>query len=201
MARSGFGKCRQEGPGQDCGPKEGILALALTADGKKALVASGSVCILYDLESKKELLRLAGHTAAVNALAFSPDGSRILTGSVDRTVRLWEANTGKELRKIEAHAGYVKAVQFTADGLTAASVGYDHVNRLWDLRNGQMITSYEVHNRPALSVVFSPMARRSSPAAPTSMSFVGAGPRLPQASEAAPTGIALASDGRAGEID
>jgi WD40 repeat protein len=141
--------------GKITGPKEGFLALALTQDGKKALVACGSACILYDLESKKELLRLAGHTGLVNTLAFSPDGSRILTGSADRTVRLWDGGTGKELRKIEAHAGYVKAVQFTADGASAASVGYDHVNRLWDLRNGQMITSYEVHNRPALSVAFS----------------------------------------------
>jgi WD40 repeat protein len=139
------------------GPKDGIIAMALSPDGKRALIAGGNgfACVLYDLDTKKEILRLVGHSAAVYALAFSPDGKRILTGSADRTVRLWDAVAGKELRKIDAHAGAVKCVNFTADGLVAASVGYDHVNRLWDLSDGRLITSYEVHNRPALSVVLS----------------------------------------------
>ena len=74
------------------------------------------------MATKKEIRQLAGHTAVVHALAFSPDGKQILTGSADRTLRFWDARTGKELRKLDAHAGYVRGIAFTRDGSVFASV-------------------------------------------------------------------------------
>ena len=139
------------------GPKEGILALALSPDGRQAVISGGNgfACTLYDLETKKEVRRFIGHTAAVHAIAFAPDGKRLLTGSADRTLRFWDTATGNELRKLDAHAGYVRGVCFTPDGAVVASVGYDHVNRLWDSSDGRLLASFEVHNRPALSVALS----------------------------------------------
>ena len=135
------------------GPREGVRALALSPDGKKAVISGGPGyrCVLIDLETKKEIRSFTGHTAAVHALAFSPDGTRLLSGSDDRTVRLWDTADGRELRKIAAGTSYIRGICFGPGG-KAASVGYDRVNRIWDLATGQLVTSYEVHNRPVLAV-------------------------------------------------
>ena len=109
-------------------------------------------CLVYDLESKKEIARLKGHKQLVASICFSPDGKKILTGADDRTIRLWDAEESKELLKIDAHAGYVRSARFFADGKRAISVGYDHVNRVWDLGTGRNIASFESHERAALSV-------------------------------------------------
>ena len=66
------------------------------------LIASAlTTCLVYDLESKKELFRLRGHTNTIYTISFSPDGSRILTGAADRTLRLWDAVDGKEIHRCE----------------------------------------------------------------------------------------------------
>ena len=55
-----------------------------------------------------ELLALKGHTAQVFGVAFSPDGRRIVTGSYDKTVKVWDAATGQELLVLKGHAGLVR---------------------------------------------------------------------------------------------
>ena len=55
---------------------------------------------------------------AVNAVAFSPDGKTVLTGSEDKTARLWDAATGRPLGEPMTHQGMVSAVAFSPDGKT-----------------------------------------------------------------------------------
>jgi uncharacterized caspase-like protein len=55
---------------------------------------------LWDLATGKEIERLDGHTGEVESVAFSPDGSKALTGSYDSTARLWDLSTGKEMCKL-----------------------------------------------------------------------------------------------------
>jgi len=121
--------------GKIVGPKEGIIAMALSPDGRRALIAGGNgfACVLYDLETKKEILRLVGHTANVNSLVFSPDGKQILTGSADRTLRLWDATAGRSCAKSMRTPAMSRASNSPPMVWGAASVGYDHVNRLWGL--------------------------------------------------------------------
>ena len=59
-----------------------------------------------------ELLVLAGHEGLVLSVAFSPDGTRLATGSFDNTARLWDASTGKELAVLKGHESYVLSVAF-----------------------------------------------------------------------------------------
>ncbi|MBU2583557.1 MAG: hypothetical protein KJ622_17760 [Alphaproteobacteria bacterium] len=56
---------------------------------------------------------LAGHTATVQFVAFSPDGTRVVTGSDDNTARLWDASTGAEIAVLRGHTDAVPAASFT----------------------------------------------------------------------------------------
>jgi WD40 repeat protein len=66
-------------------------------------------------------------------VAFSPDGARVLTGSLDNTARLWDAETGQELRAFEGHEERVKAVAFSPDGARVLTGSADKTARLWDI--------------------------------------------------------------------
>ena len=64
------------------------------------------------------------------------DGRRALSGSDDRTLRLWDLETGAELRRFEGHEGWVTSVTVLADGRRALSGFRDKTLRLWDLETG-----------------------------------------------------------------
>jgi len=80
--------------------------------------------------------RVLPHDKRVSAVAFSPDGQWVLTGSWDRTARLWDARTGQPRGVPLEHEGYLQAVTFSTDGQTVLTVDTSTA-RLWDACTGQ----------------------------------------------------------------
>jgi WD40 repeat protein len=72
--------------------------VAFSPDGSHALTAWGKIAYLYDVATGKELKKFKGHTESISAVAYSPKGNQVLTGSFDGTVRLWDVKTGAMVR-------------------------------------------------------------------------------------------------------
>ncbi len=99
---------------------------------------------------------LLPHQDEVWAVACSPDGRIILTGSIDKTARLWDAATGAPLGELVRHDAAVLCVAFSPDGLIAFSGSSDGTARLWDVASGRQIGPDLKHPHQVEAIAFSP---------------------------------------------
>ena len=79
---------------------------------------------------------------SVTSVAYSPDGTRIVTGISDGTTRVWDAQSGRTLRELKAHTEQVNCVAFSPDGMRVATAGGNSVEgpgepRVWDARTSR----------------------------------------------------------------
>ena len=96
---------------------------------------------------------LLGHTDLVNSVAFSTDGKSIASGSLDKTIRIWDAKTGKPIKTFSGHTNAVNSVAFSPDGKSIVSGFGDNVG-IWDVKTGNTIKTLEGHTDVS-SVAFS----------------------------------------------
>ncbi len=123
-------------------------------------------------ESKKKKRTVLGtplgismkHDGAVYSVSYSPDGSKIVSGSRDRTIRIWDAETGQELKRMKLGRwwAWVSSVNFSPDGSKVVSGSCDATLRIWDAETGQELKRMKLGKWWAwvYSVSFSPDGRK-----------------------------------------
>jgi WD40 repeat protein len=111
--------------------------IVLSADGKTAVSAGSyngeATAWVWDVGSGKCVRTLAGHAGPVTDLAFSFDGTKLLTGSYDSTARLWDMASGTTIRTFKGHRGPVMLVAFSHDGTKMATCGSSDTVKYWDI--------------------------------------------------------------------
>ena len=112
---------------------------------------------------------LKGHTDSVFAVAFSPDGKTLASGSFDKAIKLWDVATGKEIRTLAGHTKEVVSIAFSPDGKRLASAGNPFFGnaepapgevKTWDIDNGLELRAFEGHVTPIYAVAFSADGKR-----------------------------------------
>ncbi|MFH8336340.1 hypothetical protein [Streptomyces sp. AM6-12] len=115
--------------------------------------ARGSLLSSYAKYTANEL---TGHTAAVQALEFSPDGHTLVTASADHSVKLWDTSTHQLTATLTGHTDAVNAVAFSPEGHTLATAGADHSVKLWDTGTQRETATLTGHDNTVNAVRFSP---------------------------------------------
>ena len=133
--------------------------LALNADGSAgATTDQGAISV----ENFATTVRTAlpARDARVQAAAFSPDRTRVVTAGSDQRARVWDVKAGRRLHTLIGHGGPVGAIAYSPDGKLIATVGIDRVAKLWDADSGAFLRDLTGHRSRILDVAFSPDSRR-----------------------------------------
>jgi WD40 repeat protein len=105
------------------------------------------------------IFTMYGH-GAVTSVAFSPDGTRLATASVDKTAKVWDARTGTLLFELKGHLGGVSSVAFSTDNTRLATASVDKTAKVWDAHTGILLFELKGHQGDLSSVAFSPDGTR-----------------------------------------
>ncbi|GAA4194611.1 hypothetical protein GCM10022252_39280 [Streptosporangium oxazolinicum] len=152
------------------GHTRAVQAMAFSPDGG-LLASAGSngegtepgdhTVVLWDTRTRQPIGDpLTGHTNWVEAVAFSPDGRTLATGSSDRTVIVWDTATWQPIGDPLVQTDWVQAVAFSPDGRTLVTVGDDMAAIVWDTATWQPVGApLTGHTGSVLSVAFSPDGR------------------------------------------
>ncbi|MEZ5940613.1 MAG: AAA family ATPase [Planctomycetaceae bacterium] len=105
-------------------------------------------------------ITLHGHSRGVNCAALSPGGTRIVSGSWDNTLKVWDVATGEELRTLTGHANQIYSVVFSPDGTRIVSGSADTTLKVWDTATGQELRTINGHQLGVTGVTFSPDGAR-----------------------------------------
>ncbi|HAQ61376.1 TPA: hypothetical protein DCR49_05160 [Candidatus Delongbacteria bacterium] len=119
--------------------------------------------LFLSIVSGQELKIQFGHSDGITAIAFSPDGKFLISGSHDKTVRLWDVSTGKEIRTFYGHTGQIHDVEFSSDGMNILSGASGNSMILWNVSSEIPLKSFtpkSSEKQPAVcSVAFSKEGR------------------------------------------
>ncbi len=137
-----------------------IATIAFSVDGHLAAFPDDTDIVLWNLESQTEVSRCKGHLQPVTSVAFNSDGTRIASGSTDRTIKVWDPATGNERLTLKGHLGAVTCAVFTPDGKRIVSGGSDSTLRIWDATSGQEILTLRGHMGAVNCVAVAPDGKR-----------------------------------------
>ena len=121
-------------------PFRGLFARWRTSSPPRLTRPHGSGCT-----HRTQLVVLSGHGGQVRSAAYSPDGTRIVTASTDKTARIWDARTGEQLAVLSGHAGCRISAAYSPDGTRIVTASHDKTARIWDADSGAQLLVLSGH--------------------------------------------------------
>jgi WD40 repeat protein len=131
-------------------------------------IASILPAVLFGQETSKPIRIFKGHTDKVTSVAVSPDGKQLISGSDDKTIRVWDIEKPEAVQVLKDHQNYVLSVAFSGDGKRFLSAGggqwrgqtfateTDQFVRLWNTEEMKVLKKMPGHEAPIWSVAFAP---------------------------------------------
>jgi len=135
---------------------------AVSSDGRHALFVQGRSVQLRDTQTGEVAVGpLEGHTDTVFSAVFSPDGTRIVSASADKTIRVWDSRTGEQVVGfLQGHHSTMYSAVFSPDGTRIVSASADNTIRILDSRTGEEVVLLAGHSDRVIWAVFSPDGTR-----------------------------------------
>ena len=130
--------------------------IAFSPDGTRLATAGDNTGTLWDVAGGKEIAQMS-HSKTITAIAFSPDGHYLATGSMDQTARVWDAKGGGAVVLLP-HNGWVSAVDFSPESGRLATASWEGVSRVWEAERGRELArvNHGFWSSNATHVAFSP---------------------------------------------
>lgn len=140
--------------------EDGVKAVAISPDSRYVAAGSFNASLhVWDIETGVRILHLEGHTGSIESIAFVPLGDRLISGSSDETIKMWELNTptrfvpgkvpsGECVRTYEGHKYGVTGVAFTQHGDWLLAGSADGGVQFWDPHTGVAQLLLKGHKRP-----------------------------------------------------
>ena len=140
---------------------DAVLGAEFNSDGTSVVTASSDkTARVWNAATGREIVALMGHCpptidygrlgCAVKSAAFSPDGQRVVTGSDDKTARVWDAATGREIAVLKGHEDLVRSAAFSPDGQRVVTASNDKTARIWNAATGREVAGLKGHCPPGV---------------------------------------------------
>ena len=131
------------------------LALAYWENSVAVGLESGGIIIL-NANTRVQTSTLPGHADWVRSLTFSSNGALVVSGSDDKSVKLWNIQVGTPVKTFLGHSCSISSVSISVKGTLVASGSWDCTVRLWDVQTGECQKLMELYTCCVTSVNFSP---------------------------------------------
>ena len=133
----------------------GTSALAYWNNNIATTSPTGCNIIILDALTGRQAAVLSGHTGWINSLTYSLDGIFLVSGSSDKTIKLWDVQTGGIIKTLCGHTDQVRSVSISVDNTMIASASGDKTICLWNIKTGNCCI-VERYKDYAVTVTFSP---------------------------------------------